>query len=175
MKPTNWYVITGAPCSGKTAVIFELKHRGFQVVHEVARAFVDAELKKGKHMDEIKVDVSAFEGDILNKKIEIECSLKRDAVIFLDRAIPDSIAYYQLTGLDTNKPIQKSKIFLYKKIFLFDRFEFENDPVRSEDDVKAQRLEMLLGKSYRNLGYDIVRVPHFSIKERADFILQYLE
>ena len=31
---TNWHVITGAPCSGKTTVIRELERRGYSVVHE---------------------------------------------------------------------------------------------------------------------------------------------
>jgi predicted ATPase len=38
---TNWYVITGAPCSGKTSVIRELEKRGYRVVHEVARAYIE--------------------------------------------------------------------------------------------------------------------------------------
>ncbi|MBW2239191.1 MAG: AAA family ATPase [Deltaproteobacteria bacterium] len=34
MQQTNWHVITGAPCSGKTSVICELERRGHPVVHE---------------------------------------------------------------------------------------------------------------------------------------------
>ena len=37
MQQTNWHVITGAPCSGKTGVIRELGQLGHLVVHEVAR------------------------------------------------------------------------------------------------------------------------------------------
>ena len=46
---TNWYVITGAPSSGKSSVIRELENLGYRVVHEVARAYIEEELKKGKN------------------------------------------------------------------------------------------------------------------------------
>ncbi|MBW1726234.1 MAG: AAA family ATPase [Deltaproteobacteria bacterium] len=54
MQRTNWYVTTGAPCSGKTAVISALEQLGYPVVHEVARAYIDEELKKGKSIAKIK-------------------------------------------------------------------------------------------------------------------------
>jgi predicted ATPase len=64
-QPTKWSVITGAPCSGKTAVIRVLEQQGHKVVHEVARAYIDNELKKGKALTEIKADEWLFERHIL--------------------------------------------------------------------------------------------------------------
>ena len=67
MRYTHWQVITGAPCSGKTAVIRELENRGFRVVHEVARSFIEAQLKEGKSLTAVKADRLAFERHILQK------------------------------------------------------------------------------------------------------------
>jgi predicted ATPase len=172
MQPTNWYVITGAPCSGKTAVIQGLERKGFPVVHEVARTYIDDELKKGRGIDEVKADIRAFERHVLNKKIEIEASLAVDTVIFLDRAVPDSIAYYRFSGLDPEEPLVKSRTYQYKKIFLFERLLFEKDRVRSENENMAAELEILLVESYRMLGYSPVRVPLLPVGERVDFILK---
>jgi len=47
MRQTNWHIITGAPCSGKTTVINEIERRGIRVIHEVARAYIDRQLGKG--------------------------------------------------------------------------------------------------------------------------------
>jgi predicted ATPase len=47
---TRWCVLTGAPCAGKTAVINELERRGHGVVHEVARAHVEAKLAEGRRI-----------------------------------------------------------------------------------------------------------------------------
>jgi len=172
MKQTNWQVITGAPCSGKTAVIRELERRGYTVVHEVARGYIDAELSKGKDLQQIKADLPAFEEHILKTKVRIEAGLNPDAVVFLDRAVPDSIAYYQLEGLDPAEPFDCSRTFRYKEIFIFERIGFKTDEVRSEDDRIASELDRLLEAAYRKLGYCPVRVPLMSIVERVDFILK---
>ena len=172
MRHTNWHVITGAPCSGKTAVISGLEHQGYQVVHEVARAYIDEQLQKGQSIHRMKADILSFESRILFKKIEIERSLPDNAVIFLDRAIPDSIAYYMIEGINPEDPIRKSKSIRYKNIFHFERLGFEKDDVRSEDEKIADRLDHLLQKSYEMLNYDVIRVPVMSVNKRIDFILQ---
>lgn len=97
---TNWYVITGAPCSGKTSVLRGLEQRGFQVVDEVARAFIDSQLARGRTLAEIKADVGSFERHILFEKMRIEKNLSRNRTVFFDRAVPDSIAYFQVEGLE---------------------------------------------------------------------------
>ena len=163
-------MITGAPCSGKTTVVRELEQRGFKVVHEVARAHIAGELAKGKTMETIKADVAAFERHILMEKNSIESALDPTETIFLDRAIPDSIAYYRLYGLDPEEPIEYAKKFQYKKVFLFDRFEFDKDRVRDENDAEAEMLDRLLCESYEMLGYEILRVPIAPIPDRVRFV-----
>jgi predicted ATPase len=171
---TNWYVITGAPCSGKTAVIKQLEQRGYAVVHEVARSYIDAKLAQGKTLEQIKADDWAFERHILMAKVKIEVGLARDDIIFLDRAVPDSIAYYKLCGLDPAEPRQKSRTVRYRKIFLFERLAFLTDPARSEDEKTADRLGRLIEESYQSLGYKPIHVPLASITERTEFVLARL-
>jgi predicted ATPase len=175
VRQTNWCVITGAPCSGKTTVIRELEKLDYPVVHEVARAHIDEELKKGKSISRIKSDVFSFEQQILNKKFEIEKYLPDDALIFLDRAVPDSIGYYILEGLNPDIPIQKSRQTRYKNIFFFERLTFEKDRVRSEDENISARLDYLLKEGYRMLGYDIIDVPLMPVPARIDMILNQLK
>ena len=172
MRRTNWQVITGAPCSGKTAVISGLEQKGHRVVHEVARAYIDEQLQKGRSLHQMKADILSFESRILYKKIEIEQSLPDDVVIFLDRAVPDSIAYYMVEGINPEEPIHKSKSIRYKNIFHFERLGFEKDKVRSEDEKLVERLDRLLQKSYEMLGYDVIQVPVMSVKKRIEFILR---
>ncbi|MGD9079840.1 MAG: ATP-binding protein [Desulfobacterales bacterium] len=172
--PTRWSVITGAPCSGKTAVIKMLEQRGYKVVHEVARAYIDNELMRGKTLPQIKADEWAFERHILMEKVRIESTLKKDEVIFFDRGVPDSIAYYKLNGLDPTEPFQKSGEVRYQNVFLFEKLRFLTDPVRSEDEKTARRLNRLIEESYQSLGYDIIHVPVLSVEERTEFILKHL-
>jgi predicted ATPase len=171
---TEWCVITGAPCSGKTAVVDELARRGFRVVPEAARAHIDAELRKGRRLDEIKSDHARFEGCIFRAKLAIEGRLPVRERLFLDRALPDSIAYYRLEGLDPAEPRRHSRRLRYRRVFLFERIEFMKDSVRTEDAETAALIERLIEAAYTDLGYAIVRVPVMAVAERADFVLAHV-
>lgn len=171
---TNWQVITGAPSSGKTTVINQLSKQGHRVKHEVARSYIDQRLAHGETLEQIKADPLAFERHILLAKVEIEKRLPPEQTIFLDRAIPDSIAYFELEGLSTSEPTALSRHLRYKQIFLLDRLSFEKDRVRWEDRDQAARLEELLAKAYTTLGYAITRVPVMSVEERVVFVLRHV-
>lgn len=174
VRRTQWRVITGAPCSGKTAVIDELARRGHPVVPETARAYIDRELARGRRLDEIKADAAAFEGHIFRTKLELERRLPADEPLFLDRGLPDSIAYFTLEGLDPRAPLRHSRRITYQRVFLFERLEFLKDPVRSEDPQTAARIEWLIEEVYSRLGYRIVRVPVLPIAARADYVLEHV-
>jgi predicted ATPase len=170
----NWCVITGAPCSGKTTVITELERRGYKVIHEVARDYIESELKKGKSLHLIKSEELLFERHILNKKIEIEASLSKEDLMFFDRGIPDSIAYYKGAGLDIKEPVKQSRRVRYKKVFLLERVAFTDDPVRVENDEKAEKLQSLIIESYEMLGYETFYIPVSPATDRTELILSHL-
>ena len=172
MHQTNWHIITGAPCSGKTTVIKEIEQRGIRVIHEVARACIDRQLDKGLPLDQIKADMLQFERQILQAKIRIEDSLTKTEPVFFDRGVPDSIAYYNLEGLDPAEPLKYSRRNRYRRIFFFERFEFFKDQVRSEDEMMAARLNDLLLAAYGKIGYDITMVPVMPVKDRVDLVLE---
>ena len=172
---TNWCVITGAPCSGKTSVIEGLAERGYRVVHEAARAFIDSQLALGAALSEIKADILAFERQILMEKVRNEEQIPKPQMVFLDRAIPDSIAYFQIEGLDISEPLQYSQSVRYRNVFLFERLTLEKDPVRSENQALAIRIEGLLAKSYAMLGYEVIAVPVLTIDQRIDFVLAHCD
>lgn len=171
---TNWHVVTGAPCAGKTAVIDELARRGYRVLPEAARAYIDQQIALGLSLANIKSIPMDFERHILMLKVAAESALPIDHLVFLDRAIPDSIAYYRVEGLDPAEPAIHSGRFRYKTVFLLERLHFEKDRVRTETEESAARLETLLEKSYRGMGYVPVRVPVMKIDHRAAFILEHL-
>jgi predicted ATPase len=174
MQQTNWYVITGAPCSGKTTVICELEQRGYRVVHELARAYIENQIDKGNSLYQIKADLWLFERHIINEKVKIETRLPAKTLIFFDRAIPDSIAYFNIASLDPKELMKKSRRFRYKKIFLFERLDFEKEPIRSEDEILAKRLDILLEQAYRQVGYEVDRVPVLSVQKRVQYVLDHL-
>lgn len=172
-EAVKWCVLTGAPCSGKSAVIQALAERGFPVLHEVARAYIDRELALGRTLRQIKADTLAFERHILLEKLRLENDLPPHQLTFLDRAVPDSIVYFRLEGLDPAEPLLLSRQRRYARIFLFQRLSFEKDRVRSENHAVAARLESMLAGTYAQLGYGVIHVPVMSIAERTEYVLRH--
>lgn len=174
MQHTRWVVITGAPCSGKTSTINELEGQGYEVVHETARALINESLAKGLSLSAIKADELSFERNVLAAKIKAESALNPNSRVFLDRAIPDSIAYFKKAGFDITEPLESSSRFRYEKVFLLKRLPFAKDAVRSEDEATAERLELLLFEYYGMLGYHVIPVPIMPPADRTAFVLSHL-
>ncbi len=175
MGETNWHVVTGAPSSGKTTLIRELEKLGYRVVHEVARGYIEAQMEQGRTLEEIRADKRSFETWILNAKVAMEATLPKDEVIVFDRAIPDSIAYFEAAGLDKTEAVEKSPRNRYRKVFLLDRLPYKTDHARIEDKETAMKLDEGLERSYRMLGYDIIRIGVMSVQERLETVLQEIE
>jgi len=68
-------------------------------------------LQHGETIAQIKADILSFERHILYQKIAIEQSLLKEETVFLDRAVPGSIGYYILEGLNPDDLIQKSRLW----------------------------------------------------------------
>lgn len=170
----NWYVITGGISSGKTTIINELSKLGFHTIPEVARVLIDREMVKGKTLGQTREDEVKFQVKVLEMKIEIEDKAPKDKTVFLDRAIPDSIAYYEFLGSDTKELVELCREKRYNKIFFLEQLPYKKDYARIEDGETAKRISELLFKAYADLGYEIKRVPAMSIEDRVKFILSHL-
>jgi predicted ATPase len=171
---SNWCVITGAPCSGKTTVVESLAEMGYQTMPEVARRYLETEIAKGRTLAQIKSDELLFERHILEEKRQIEAGLPLGERIFFDRGIPDSIAYYRQAGLDISDPVRLSRRSRYHRVFLLERLPFKDDPIRVEDDDKARALHHYILESYAMLGYEPIHIPVLPLPERIKRILGYL-
>jgi predicted ATPase len=177
MKQTNnWHVITGTTCAGKSTLLEFIEQKGFKVVPEAARTYIDEEIKKGNTLAEIRKDELLFQKNILKLKIEIEKKLSPEEIIFFDRGIPDSEAYYKLLGHENDKFLQAAlKNCFYKKIFLLDFFEIKQDYARTETREDQIKIHNLLLESYKKSGIQIVRVPEMETKaKRAEFVLAHI-
>lgn len=171
----NWFALTGAPSSGKTTVLKELEKKGYKVYEEWARVYIDSEMQKGKTLKEIRKDEVQFQNKILQLKIDFEKTLNPSSTLFLDRGIPDSIAYMKLCKAPIDSKLEKSiKKCTYKKVFLMELLEYETDYARTESQEEAMILDTLLENAYKELGMAVIRVPRMSIEKRVDFILKDL-
>lgn len=171
---TNWHVITGTVCSGKTTLIDLLAGRGFHTVPEVGRKYIEREIAWGRTLNEIRTSEVSFCYVITELTLALERELQPEDVLFLDRAFPDSLAFHRLHRLDPNKILPECFHHRYASVFILDRFPTQKDCARIEDDVSAEFLDEWLERDYRALGYNVVRVPVLSPEERLAFILESL-
>lgn len=168
-------ILTGAPGTGKTTVLEELKKRGQQVFTEPAREIL-------RH--QIKIDGPALPAK--NAKLFVEEMLKlsvrqfESAMVgpaFFDRAIPDTVVYAQRFGVDGKDFEAAAENYRYNpEVFIFAPWKeiFVNDEVRGLSYEMAEQVHELQSVNYRRLGYELVDVPRGNPNFRADFILNFL-
>lgn len=170
---TNWNVITGGPCTGKTTVVNLLAQRGYKTTIEHARHYIDTQQIRGRTVEEIRENKKEFQLGVLNMQIEEEGTLDVNEMVFLDRALPDAMAYYQFLGLEyDDRLIEQCNKYCYKHVFIQDRLPLTNDYARLEDEAEQIRIHNLIIKVYESFPCPIVHVPVLPPEERVDFILK---
>ena len=174
-KTTNWFVITGGPSTGKTTVINLLTERGYKTTIEHERHYIDTMKEEGRTVEEIRANKRKFQLGVLDMQIEQEAELSPSETVFLDRAIPDAMAYYRFLKLEYDKILLDAmKEVAYKKIFILDRLPFVNDYARTEDEQAQKLIHQLIIEVYQSLGFPVVFVPVISPDEKVEFILKNL-
>lgn len=172
---TNWNVITGGPCTGKTTVVNILAKRGYKTTIEHARHYIDTQKITGRTVEEIRENKKEFQLGILNMQINEEATLNVNELVFLDRALPDAMAYYQFLGLEYDERlIEQCNKYCYHRVFILDRLPLTNDYARVEDEAEQIQIHNLIIKVYQTFPCPIVHVPVLPLEERVDFILENL-
>ena len=168
---TNWYVITGGPGSGKTTTLNHLNMLGYHTTIEHARHYIDTQMITGKTVQEIRGNQIQFQEGILDMQVLQEASLSPHDLVFLDRALPDALAYYRFLNLPVNKKLKDAlKKASYKKVFILESLPLVNDYARREDEVDQKKIAKLINEVYESLPFPVIHVPALPSEERVDFI-----
>ncbi len=172
-------VITGGPGTGKTSIINELLRRDFICLEEVSRQVILEAQKKG--IDQLFLTEPLLFSDMLlegrRKQFE-EANLSNEAFTFLDRGIPDVVAYMDYLG--TNYPerfVEACKNFNYEHVFILAPWQqiYVSDNERYESFDQAVQIHDHLINTYSKYGYELHDVPFGSVESRADFILNIVK
>jgi predicted ATPase len=172
---TNWHVITGAPCSGKTTLIDQLANQGFQTVPEIARVYIKREIDKGQTIHSIRANAAALQRGITDMQLSVESGLRANDVLFLDGAVPGSLSWARVFGPNPNELLPECFHHRYASVFVLAPLPFQADDQRIEEmDAIAGYLDEWLTRDYSALGYRVVRVPVLPPEERLAFVLERL-
>jgi len=172
---TDWHVLTGAACTGKTTLIDMLAEQGYQIVPENARLFFEQEMAKGRILEDIRKDVGSLQRGIAAMQLKVESECQASKMTFLDRALPDSLTFYRLSGLNPNELLPNCFFHHYATVFLLERLPlYRSQTLGPEDDESSEFLNEWLYRDYSALGYQVIKVPVLSPLERLAFILERL-
>lgn len=176
---TKRIVITGGPGTGKTSIINELLHRDFVCLEEISRQVTLEAQQRG--IDQLFLTEPLLFSDMLlegRTKQFLEAGESTEPFIFLDRGIPDVVAY--MDYLRTNYPNRFTKaceVHQYDHVFILAPWQqiYVSDNERYENFDQAVIIHDHLVDTYSKYGYDLHDVPFESIEKRTDFILNIVE
>ncbi len=168
-------LIIGGPGSGKTTLIDELSKHGHICFPEISRAVT-------KQAQEQGIDNLFLTEPLLFSKLLLEGRIKQyqDAceqpaeVVFIDRGIPDVLAYMHYKGDSYPESFDAaSKQHVYHQIFLLPPWEgiYVSDEQRYENFEQASQIHHHLVSTYKTYGYELIEVPKDTVENRMRFIL----
>lgn len=176
---TKTVVISGGPGSGKTTIINQLTQRGYLCYDEVSREIILAAQKKG--IDQLFLtDPEAFSNQVLSGRINQfkEAKASNENIVFIDRGIPDIVAYMNFKGEDSPEKYTTACAALrYNFVFLLPPWKkiYKQDNERYETFEQAVDIYNNLVDTYTNLGYEVVEVPFGNLTDRVNYILNVVE
>jgi len=170
------FILTGAPGSGKTAILRQLEFDGFSVVEEAATDIIAAAQTQGvaepwknpSFIDDIAV---------LQRRRQLRASHQPDQIQFHDRSAVCTAALAAYLGYGIS-PILKVELNRIKEEALFERQVFfvrnlgfiTNTQARRITFEETLRFEKIHEKTYRQHGFELIEIPPATVPDRVQKI-----
>ncbi|WP_330442019.1 ATP-binding protein [Flavobacterium sp. C4GT6] len=171
-------VIIGGPGSGKTSLINELAKRGYTCYPEISRQVTLEARRQG--IEQLFLEKPLLFSELLlegRKKQYAEAQQETVPIVFLDRGIPDVLAYMHYIG-DAYPAFfdEACKNHRYTKIFFLPPWEeiYTPDEERYENFEQSKLIADHLAETYTTYGYNLIEVPKETLDNRILFILEHL-
>lgn len=172
-------VITGGPGTGKSTIIDALIEKGYSCYPEISREVTLEAKRQG-------VDQLFLTEPLLFSQMLLDGRLKQyqnalqesSSLVFIDRGVPDILAYMHFIGDDYPDHFDHScQECRYSKVFVLPPWEeiYESDEARYENFEQAKVIYDHLKSTYAKYGYDLTEVPTGTVENRIHYILKHLQ
>ena len=168
-------VIIGGPGTGKTTIIDGLVAKGHCCYPEISRE-VTLEAKK-QGIEQLFLEKPLLFSELLleGRKKQFQNATKEPhEIVFIDRGIPDVLAYMHYIGDSYPATFDAAcREHTYSKIFVLPPWEeiYISDAERYENFEQAKLIYNHLTETYQNYGYKLIEVPKDTMNNRILFIL----
>ncbi len=171
------FILTGAPGSGKTAILRQLEQDGFGVVEEAATDVIALEQAKGVEepwtrpvfIDEV-VALQARRRACLAEEVQLH-----DRAAFCTAALADFLGYPPSDTLRRELELLKREAFYARRVFFVEGLGFVTPSAARRISLEeARRFEALHERTYRAHGFEPVLIGPRSVLDRAAAIRQAL-
>ncbi|WP_269227398.1 ATP-binding protein [Flavobacterium eburneipallidum] len=171
-------VIIGGPGTGKSTLIDGLIDKGFCCYPEISRQ-VTLEAKQ-QGIDQLFLENPLLFSELLlegRKKQFENAQNEPHEIVFIDRGIPDVVAYMDYIGDSYPAHFDLAcREYQYSKIFILPPWEeiYVSDAERYENFEQAKLIQNHLTATYKNYGYELIEVPKGTVDNRILFILEQI-
>ena len=171
-------VITGGPGTGKTTIIDGLIEQGYSCFPEISRQITLEAKQQG--IEQLFLENPLLFSELLlegRKKQFQSATIDQAEIAFLDRGIPDILAYMHYIGDSYPAFFDKAcKDHSYSTVFVLPPWEaiYESDEARYENFEQAKLIYDHLKETYQKYGYRLIEVPTGTVEQRILFILNKL-
>ncbi|HXY72985.1 MAG TPA: AAA family ATPase [Actinomycetota bacterium] len=176
METNDLFIVTGAPGTGKTAVLDALGD-GVRRVGEPAREIL-AELRAAGDTRTRDRDWVAFVDLLLRRSIEKhEAAVARGGGAVFDRGVPDCIAYAVVLDVDPETSLRAARTHRYNgDVLVLEPWEeiYSTDDERTMSFADVIVFHEALEDAYERTGYRLEAVPRAPVAARAAFVLDFI-
>jgi predicted ATPase len=175
----RFFVVTGGPGSGKSALIDALEKSGYARSVEAGRAIIQDQVTIGGSALPWSDRRSFAEMMLCWEMRSYRMAEHASGPVFFDRGVPDVLGYLRLLNLPVPAHMQKAaSTFRYnRRVFIAPPWReiFQQDRERKQDFDEAVRTYDALAATYTELGYTLVEIPCVLVGERVRFLLSNIE
>ena len=171
--------IIGGPSSGKSTLLKKLEENGNVCYPEISREVIKEAQVKG--IEQLFLTQPLLFSEMLLKgRIDQfeQANKELHNLIFIDRGIPDILAYMHYIGDVYPKAFHEACLnYKYTKIFFLPIWKeiYVSDQERYESYEQALEIEKHLIDTYKKYNYNVIEVPKDSVENRMQFIMDNLK
>lgn len=172
----RFFVLTGGPGSGKSAIIEALHRVGYARSAEAGRGIIQDQVSIGGPAlpwhDPVLFAELMLSWDLRSYRMAEQAA----GPVFFDRGVVDVLGYLRLLGRPAPRHVKAAvETFRYNpRVFIAPPWEeiYRQDGERKQNFAEAVYTYEAMVAAYNESGYELVAIPLGSVEQRTQFVLK---